>query len=393
MEAESSHSGIPTQQAPAAGGSPSGDTAQARRYHRLQRRLGAVDLVLGLGVMGVVLATDWTSDFRNFAVQLAGDSHSAALFLYTTILLLLARFLGLWLDYIGFRVEHRYGLSRQRLRSWAWDQVKGFALAFLFGQVLVQLVYFLIRMQPQWWWVTAWAVLLLLSVLLAQIAPVVLFPIFFRFRVLTDEELTSRLTQMCERAGAKIRGVYEWKLSEKTKKANAALMGLGRTRRIVISDTLLETCNHDEIEAVLAHELGHHVHRHMWKAIAVQGMVTFFGFWCLKLAVRWAALGWERHYQQIDFANLPLMILVTTGISVLLMPVMNAYSRFNERQADVYAWRTVGSVQAFCSAMEKLAALNLAEREPSRWVELLFHSHPATGRRMRAALAWADAHR
>lgn len=393
MEAETSHSGIPPQQANAAGGASSGDTAEARRYHRLQRRLGAVDLVLGLGVMGVILATDWTSDFRNFAVRLAGDSHAAALFLYTTILLLLTGFLGLGLDYIGFRIEHRYRLSHQRLRSWAWDQAKGFALTFLLSQVLVQLLYLLIRMQPQWWWVTAWAVLLLFSVLLAQIAPVVLFPIFFRFRVLTDEELTSRLTRMCERAGAKIRGVYEWKLSEKTKKANAALMGLGSTRRIVISDTLLETCNHDEIESVLAHELGHHVYRHMWKAIAVQGVVTFFGFWCLKLVVRWAALHWERHYQQIDFANLPLMILVATAISVLLMPMMNAYSRFNERQADVYAWQTVGSVQAFCSAMEKLAALNLAEREPSRWVEVLFHSHPATGRRMRAALAWADAHR
>ena len=386
MGAEISHSGF-------AGSGPNGDTAEARRYHRLQRRLQAADMVLGLGAMGMILATDWTSDFRNFAVRIAGDSHAAALFLYTTILLLLARFVGLGLDYCGFRIEHRYRLSHQRLRSWAWDQAKGFALTFVFSQVLVQLMYLLIRMQPQWWWVTAWAVLLLFSVLLAQIAPVVLFPIFFRFRVLTDEELTSRLTRMCERAGAKIRGVYEWKLSEKTKKANAALMGLGRTRRIVISDTLLQTCNHDEIEAVLAHELGHHVYRHMWKAIAVQGVVTFFGFWCLKLAIRWAALDWERHYQQIDFANLPLMILVATGISVLLMPVMNAYSRFNERQADVYAWQTVGSVEAFCSAMEKLASLNLAEREPARWVELLFHSHPATGRRMRAALAWADVHR
>ena len=383
MEATTAHSGN-------AGDGQPADAADARRYHRLQRRLGLADVAVGLAVMAVILATDWTSDFRNFAVRLAGDRHAAALFLYTSILLLLTGFLGLGLDYLGFRLEHRYRLSHQRLRSWAWDQAKGFALTFLFSQVLVQLVYLLIRLQPQWWWVTGWAVLMLFSVLMAQIAPVVLFPIFFRFRVLDNEELTARLTRMCERAGARIRGVYEWQLSEKTKKANAALMGLGRTRRIVISDTLLQTCNEDEIEAVLAHELGHHVYRHMWKAIAVQSAVMFFGFWCLKLAVRWAALDWKR-YDQIDFANLPLMILVATAISVLLMPVMNAYSRFNERQADAYAWRTLGSVQAFCSAMEKLAAQNLAEREPARWVEALFHSHPATGRRMRAALAWAEA--
>jgi STE24 endopeptidase len=373
-------------------GGPTADSAEARRYNRLLRRIGAVDLGLGLLLMGVILAADWTSDFRNFAVQVAGDHHAIALFLYTTILLLLTKALSLGLEYYGFRIEHRYHLSNQHVRDWAWDQTKAFALTFVLSQALVQIVYLLIRLQPNWWWVTAWALFMLLSVLMAQIAPVLLFPLFFRFRALNDEELTARLTRMSERAGTRVRGVYEWILSEKTKKANAALMGLGRTRRIVISDTLLSTCNHDEIEAVLAHELGHHVYRHMLKGIAVQGVVTFFGFWCLKLAVRWAAFDWKR-YAQIDFANLPLMILVATAISVVLLPVLNFYSRFNERQADLYAWKSLGSVRAFCSAMEKLAALNLSEREPSRWVELLFHSHPAIGRRVKAAQAWANSHR
>lgn len=369
------------------------DSAEARRYNRLLRRIDAADLGLGLALMGVLLAADWTSDFRNFAVHVAGDHHAVALFLYTTILLLLTKALSLGLDYYSFRVEHRYHLSNQHLLNWAWDQIKGFALTFLISQLLVQMVYFLIRLQPQWWWVAGWALFMLFSVVMAHLAPVLLFPLFFRFRALADEELTARLTRLSEEAGAKVRGVYEWMLSEKTKKANAALMGLGRTRRIVISDTLLATCNHDEIEAVLAHELGHHVYRHMLKGIVVQGVITFFGFWCLKLAVRWAALDWNRHYDQIDFANLPLMILVATTISVLLLPLMNAYSRFNERQADLYAWKSLGAVQPFCSAMEKLAAQNLSEREPSRWVEILFHSHPATGRRIQSALAWASSHR
>ena len=377
---------------PPGDGGLNADSAEARSYNRLLRRIGAVDLGLGLLLMGVILAADWTSDFRNFAVRVAGDHHAIALFLYTTILLLLTKALSLGLDYYGFRIEHRYHLSNQHVRDWAWDQTKAFALAFVLSQTLVQIVYLLIRLQPNWWWVTAWALFMLFSVLMAQIAPVLLFPLFFRFRALNDEELTARLTRMSEIAGARVRGVYEWILSEKTKKANAALMGLGRTRRIVISDTLLSICNHDEIEAVLAHELGHHVYRHMLKGIAVQGVVTFFGFWCLKLAVRWAAFDWKR-YAQIDFANLPLMILVATAISVVLLPVLNFYSRFNERQADLYAWRSLGSVRAFCSAMEKLAALNLSEREPSRWVEVLFHSHPAIGRRVKAAQTWANSHR
>jgi STE24 endopeptidase len=368
------------------------DSAETRRYNRLLRRIGIADMGLGLVLMGVILAADWTSNFRNFAVRRAGDHHAAALFIYTSILLVLTKVFGLGLDYYSFLIEHRYHLSNQRLRNWAWDQLKGFVLMFSLGQVLVQLLYLLIRLQPQWWWVTGWALFTLLSVLLAHIAPVVLFPLFFRFRALDDDDLTARLTRLSENAGAKVRGVYEWMLSEKTKKANAALMGLGHTRRIVISDTLLATCNHEEIEAVLAHELGHHVYRHMLKGIAVQGAITFFGFWCLKLAVRWAEFDWKR-YEQIDFANLPLMILVATGISVVLLPVMNAYSRFNERQADLYAWKSQGNVEPFCSAMEKIAAQNLSEREPSRVVEMLFHSHPAVGRRMKAAQAWAAARR
>jgi STE24 endopeptidase len=364
----------------------------ARRYHRLLRRIGVADVGLGLALMGVILAANWTSDFRNFAWRAAGEHYAAALFVYTAILLLLTKFLSLGLDFYSFLVEHRYHLSNQRLRGWAWDESKGFALTFVFGQALVQVVYLLIRLQPQWWWVTGWILFMGLNVLLAHLAPVLLFPLFFRFRALSDEELTARLTRMGEKAGAKVRGVYEWNLSEKTRKANAALMGLGRTRRIVISDTLLATCNHDEVEAVLAHELGHHVYRHMWKAIAVQGAITFFGFWCLKLAIRWAAFDWKR-YGQIDFANLPLMILVATSISVLLLPVMNAYLRFNERQADAYAWKSLGSVQAFCSAMEKIAEQNLSEREPSRWVEILFHAHPPPDRRVKAALAWSNSRR
>ena len=382
METMTSSPGIPGEHG------ASVDSPETRRYHRLLRRIGLADMLLGLVLMGVILVADWTSTFRNFALRVAGDHHSLALFVYTSILLLLTKVFSLGLDYYSFLIEHRYHLSNQRLRSWTWDQFKGFVLMFFFGQMLVQLMYLLIRWQPHWWWVTAWALFMALSVILAHLAPVLLFPLFFRFRALDDEDLAARLTRLSENAGAKVRGVYEWMLSEKTKKANAALMGLGRTRRVVISDTLLATCNHDEIEAVLAHELGHHVYRHMLKGIAVQSVITFFGFWCLKEAIRWAEFGWQR-YAQYDFANLPLMILVATAISVLLMPVLNAYSRFNERQADMYAWKSLGTVVPFCAAMEKLAAQNLSEREPSRVVEILFHSHPPTGRRVKAALAWA----
>lgn len=363
------------------------DAADSRRYNRLLRQLSVADAALGLLLMALLLATDWTASIRNLAFRWAPDGHVLALFYYTTILLVLGKALSFGLEYYSFLIEHRYHLSNQRLRGWAWDQAKGFFISFFVAQLLVQLIYRLIRLQPHWWWVTAWFFFMLFSVLLAHLAPLVLFPLFFRFRALADDDLAARLQRMSEKAGARVRGVYEWVLSEKTRKANAALMGLGRTRRIVISDTLLATCDHDEIEAVLAHELGHHVHRHMVKGIAFQAVASFFGFWCLKLAVRWAEFDWR--YDQIDFANLPLIVLVSTVVSLALLPVMNAYSRFNERQADLYAWKSLGKVGPFCSAMEKLAVQNLAERDPSRPVEVIFHAHPSVGRRIRAAQAWA----
>src|SRR5205814_2904058 len=131
----------------------------------------------------------------------------------------------------------------------------------------------------QYWWLVAWISFLGLFILLAQLAPVVLFPIFYKFAPLENEDLKARLVRLSERAGTRVRGVYQWKLSEKSKKANAALTGLGNTRRIILADTLLANYSADEIEAVLAHELGHHAHRHIFKMILVQMVVTFIGFW------------------------------------------------------------------------------------------------------------------
>ena len=195
--------------------------------------------------------------------------------------------------------------------------------------------------------------------------------------------------KLSEQAGTRVRGVYQWKLSEKSKKANAALTGLGNTRRIILADTLLDNYSPDEIEAVLAHELGHHVHKHIAKSIAVQAGITFVGFWAANWVLHYAVERWHMFETLSDFANLPLLVLVSTVLSFLILPAMNAYSRFNERQADRYAFRSIASVEPFVSSMNKLADQNLAERTPSKWVEWYFHSHPSISRRLQAAEAWA----
>jgi len=365
-----------------------GDSPEAHRYNLIRRWLGIADFALGFAFLIVLLATGWSGGLRSLAYRMGFQNYSLSVFMYLLLLLVISKALGIGLDYYGFRLERRFKLSTQRIRSWAWDELKGFLVGLVMGTIVVEVLYFTLRQWPQHWWVLAWALFMGMFILLAQLAPVVLFPIFYKFEPLDDEDLRRRLVVLSERAGTRVRGVYRWKLSEKSKKANAALTGLGATRRIILADTLLDNYTPEEIEAVLAHELGHHVHRHILKSIFVQAGITLFGFW---------AANWVLHYsvdqhmfeELSDFANLPLLALVSVVLSFLLMPALNAFSRFNERQADRYAFESIASVQPFISSMNKLAEQNLAERKPSKWVEFFFHSHPAISRRLAAAEAWA----
>jgi len=363
------------------------DTPEAQRYNGIKRWLGIADFVIGLIFLVVLLATGWSGWLRDLAYRVGLNNYSLSVFVYLLLLLVISKVLGIGLDFYGFRLERRYKLSNQRFRSWIWDEFKGFLVGLVLGGIVVELLYFTIRQWPQNWWVLAWILFMVLFIVMAQLAPVVLFPIFYKFEPLDDEELRRRLVVLSERAGTRVRGVYRWKLSEKSKKANAALTGLGATRRIILADTLLDNYSPDEIEAVLAHELGHHVHRHILKSMLVQAAITFVGFWAANWTLHYAV---DRHmFEQLsDFANLPLLALVSVVLSFLLMPALNAYSRYNERQADRYAFESISSVEPFISSMNKLATQNLAERTPSKWVEWLFYSHPSISRRLAAAEQW-----
>jgi STE24 endopeptidase len=369
------------------------DTPDAREYNGIRRWLEISELAVSFGFLIALLATGWTNVLSSLAARLGREHYVLDLFLYVAFLSVISKVLGFGLDLYSFRVEHRFNLSNQRLGSWIKDEFKGWVLGLVMATFLAEIVYALIRTSPQYWWILAWLIFIGLFIFFAQIAPVVLFPLFYKFVPLQNDELKARLTRLGERAGTRVRGVYEWKLSEKSKKANAALTGLGNTRRIILADTLLQNYSNDEIEAVLAHELGHHVHGHMIKMIVVQALVTLAGFWAANEVLRYA-IDEQKMFQHLaDFANLPLLALVASGLSLLLMPALNAYSRFTERQADLYCWKSVANVAPYITAMEKLARQNLSESHPSRLVELLFHSHPPISKRIAAAETWARNHR
>src|SRR6266567_6175735 len=320
------------------------DSPESRRYNRIRRWLGIADFVLGFAFLIVLLVTGWSGWLRDMAYRAGFQNYSLSLFVYLLLLLAISKILGLGLDYYGFSLERSFKLSTQKFQSWAWDEVKGFLVGLVPGTVVVEVLYFTLRQWPQHWWVLAWALFMGLFIVLAQLAPVVLFPIFYKFEPLDNEDLRRRLVVLSERAGTRVRGVYRWKLSEKSKKANAALTGLGATRRIILADTLLDTYSPEEIEAVLAHELGHHVHRHIFKSIVVQAGITLLGFWAANWTLHYAIERRHMFETLSDFANLPLLVLVSTVLGFLLLPALNAYSRFNERQADRYAFQSITSI-------------------------------------------------
>jgi len=363
------------------------DSADALQYNRLKRRLSIADLLLNFLFLVVLLATGLNGTLRDWSYRAATQHYALAVFFYVLMLLLMSKALGFALDYYGFRVEHQFHLSNQKFRSWLWDEAKSWLIGLVIAVILVELIYGTIRIAPVKWWLIAWAIYNGLAIFFAQIAPVVLFPLFYKFHPLNNEELKQRLIKLSENAGTRVRGVYEWKLSEKSKKANAALAGLGATRRIILADTLLQEYSPDEIEAVLAHELGHHVHKHILKSIGLQVGISFVGFWVVAQGLAYA-VDRDMFPSAHDFASLPLLVLMTTVMSFLLMPVMNAYSRQKEREADRYCFQSIPKLAPFISSMNKLAEQNLAERTPSRLVEVWFHSHPPVAKRIAAAEAW-----
>jgi STE24 endopeptidase len=265
--------------------------------------------------------------------------------------------------------------------------VKSLALGFILSSAAAAIVYAAIRYSPQGWWLPAGLVLAAIVTGLANIAPVLLLPIFYRVKPLDRESLRVRLVGLADRAGAKVLGAYEWGLGEKTRKANAALAGLGTTRRILVSDTMLAEYTDDEIEVVLAHEIGHHVHGDIWKGILFESGLILAGLYFAARVLDGLAppLGFRG---SADVAAMPLLVLATGAVSFVMLPLAHAMSRAFERSADRFALALTRNPAAFVSAMRRLAAQNLAEEHPSKLVQMLFYSHPPVRERIAAAQAF-----
>lgn len=370
---------------------------KSARYHRLRRRAGLLSAAAAAVLLTGLVATRASVSLRGLSEQAAGALAGPGpawpwivVGVYVTLLVGLHELVTLPAAfYRGFLLERRYGLSRESFSVWAVDHAKAVMLGWVFGLGGSAVLYGLLRSRPADWWIPAGAIFSLTTVALAHLAPVVLLPIFYHLRPLDRDLLRARLKSLAGRAGSRIVGVYEWQLGERTRRANAALVGLGRTRRILVSDTLLAEYSDEEIEAVLAHELGHHVRHDIWRSIAYETALIFAGLFVADRALR--VFGSAANLTSpADVTGLPILLLAMGGLSVLQRPLANALSRRQERLADRFALALTGRPAAFISVMRRLAAQNLAEEEPSRLVRIFFHTHPPTRERIAAASSRAS---
>jgi STE24 endopeptidase len=357
---------------------------KAKEYARIRHRLLVADLAIAAVYVLVLLLSGLSAWFKAQLLPVTTQP-LVVIALYFGAFSIVYGLLDFPLSYYGgYILPHRYGLSTQSLRGWLADQAKGATLGLGIGLVAVEVMYYLLRAFPSIWWLLTGILFLFFTIVLANLAPLLIVPLFFKFKPLEDEELVNRLISLAKRAGTRVRGVFTIDLSTRTTAANAALMGLGNTRRIVLGDTLMKEYSADEIETILAHELGHHVHGDVWRGIAVQTALTLIGLFLADRLLRWgvATFGFEG---LADVAAFPLVAIAVGGVAVLALPLANAYSRWREGLADQFSLEMTGNPQAFISSMTKLANQNLSEAEPEPWAEFLLYSHPAIGKRIKQA--------
>ncbi len=362
---------------------------QAKQYARIRRRMWLVSTALSAIYALAWLFSGWSIDLRDWLVAITPNPW----FVVAGFIVIFGGIysvLTLPLDYYnGFVLPHRFDQSNQTFRDWVIDQLKGLAVGAPLGLLLIELLYLALRVTGDLWWLWAAAGMLVFSVLLSNLAPILIMPIFNKFVPLGEEhaELEERLLKLAEQAHTEVRGVFKFDMSRRTKSANAALTGIGNTRRIVLGDTLIDEFTNDEIETVLAHELGHHVHNDLPLLIAFGTLITTVGLYLASLALNWA-IGFFGFTGPADVAALPALGLILGAYGLITMPLENAISRWRESLADDYALQATGKTQAFAAAFTRLANQNLGEVNPAKWVVFLFYSHPPLGQRIEKATHW-----
>lgn len=350
-------------------------------YSRQKHRLAVINMLLSPAILALLILFGIPTYIKNLA-SLTSPNNYVNLLAFSALMGALYYIVMLPLGYYSeFVVEHRYALSNQTLAAWIKREAKKGLVSFVISAPLILSLYAFLKYHPMHWWLLMATLCFCLSIAVSKFAPILIVPLFYKYSAIKNKALKHRLVKLASRVGFKTEGVYEINMSKDTKKANAAVLGLGRQKRIVLCDTLLENFSEDEIMSVMGHELGHHKLRHTLKLILFGGASALLIFFLANIAfVRLHGIvGYELWY---DFDSIVLIYAIISAVNILVLPAHNAFSRRLEASADEFTLKITNDRQSFIQTMKKLADQNLADPEPGRFYEIMLYSHPPISRRI-----------
>jgi STE24 endopeptidase len=357
--------------------------ATARLYSRKKMWLGIAGTVIFFILTVIFVATGLSRELDQSIRRVVSNDYRA-LIAFVAIIGVAETILTFPLSYYsGFYLEHRYHLSNQSFLAWIREGSKSLLVSIPLGLPILLMFFYSLKTVGSLWWLPVGTLLFLITVVLARLAPVLILPLFYKFVPIENGSMKEKILTLCNRAGVRVEGIFTFDLSKNTKKANAAFTGIGKSKRIILGDTLVQNFTDDEVETVFAHELGHYKKKHIWMMMIVGTLISFLGLF-LTAQLYGLSLPWFGFTAPDEIGALPLLTLWLGFYSLVTSPISNYLSRINEFSADRYAVEITSNSDAFVNALSKLAKINLAETSPPAIVEFLFHSHPSIEKRIRA---------
>jgi len=355
----------------------------AKKYNNLKLAVGIFEGTAGFILMYLFVWLGYSLQLQNYLSGFIANNYLLLIaFLFT--IGIIGTILSAPLSYYsGFYLEHKYNLSNQTFVKWIWEGFKGLLVSLVIGIPVLLIFYFFLNYFGTNWWLPFAIIMFFFSVILTQIFPVLILPIFYKITPIDNDELKQRINSLAANARINVENIYRFNMSKNTKKANAAFTGLGKTKRIILGDTLLENFSQDEIETVIAHELGHYKKKHIIKNIFIGTATSFLTLFVIALLYK-NSLSWFGFESISQVAALPLLALWSTLIGIIQTPLGNILSRKFEYEADEYAVNETKSPGIFTNALEKLNEQNLGDKEPHPFVEWYFYSHPSVNKRIAA---------
>ena len=355
----------------------------SKKYNNIKLGFSIGEGILSFVLILLFVVTGLSLGLQNYINQITSNSY--LLFLLFTISTGIA---GAIIFspinfYTGFYLEHKYNLSNQTFIKWIWEGAKGVAISSVIGLPILLFFYFALNQFGNLWWLPFAIVLFLVSVILARVVPIIILPLFYKVTPIDDENLKNRINVLAKDAGIKVENVYKFNMSKNTKKANAAFTGIGKSKRILLGDTLLENYTKDEIETVIAHELGHYKKKHIIKNIIIGTAASFLTLFLISYFYK-ISIGWFGFDKITIVAALPILSLWIMLIGLIQTPLTNILSRKYEYEADEYALSSTKKPESFKSTLEKLTDQNLGDKDPHPFVEWFFYSHPSIKNRIAA---------